>query len=72
MQQLMRNRGKELSGTDEVQVSFENIKGEFCEAPVLGMPTEKGMSVLETDASVVSRPYSIRNKNGLKRLFSDP
>ena len=33
---------------------FENIKWELCEAPVLGMPTEKGMYVLDTDASVVA------------------
>ena len=36
------------------QVAFENIKREMCEAPVLGMPTEKGMYVLDTDASVVA------------------
>ena len=35
-------------------VAFENIKRELCEAPVLGMPTEKGMYVLDTDASVVA------------------
>ena len=29
-------------------------KKELCEAPVLGMPTEKGMYVLDTDASVVA------------------
>ena len=45
MQQLMRN---------EAQVAFENIKRELCEAPVLGMPTEKGMFVLDKDASVVA------------------
>ena len=39
---------------DEPQVAFENIKRELCEAPVLGMPTEKGMYVLDTDASVVA------------------
>ena len=54
MQQLMRNKGKKFTGTDEAQVSFENIKRELCEAPVLGMPTEKGMFVLDTDASVVT------------------
>ena len=37
-----------------LRVSFENIKRELCEAPVLGMPTEKGMFVLDTDASVVA------------------
>ena len=52
MQQLMRNKGKKFTWTDESQVSFENIKRELCEAPVLGMPTEKGMFVLDTNASV--------------------
>ena len=54
MQRLMRNKGKKFPWTDEAQVSFENIKRELCEAPVLGMPTEKGMFVLDTDASVVA------------------
>ena len=54
MQQLLKNKGKKFTWTDEAQVSFENIKRELCEAPVLGMPTEKGMFVLDTDASVVA------------------
>ena len=54
MQRLMRNKGKKFTWTDEAQVSIENIKRELCEAPVLGMPTEKGMFVLDTDASVVA------------------
>ena len=54
MQRLMRNKGRKFTWTDEAQVSFENIKRELCEAPVLGMPTEKGMFVLDTDASVVA------------------
>ena len=54
MQQLMRIKGKKFTWTDEAQVAFENIKRELCEAPVLGMPTEKGMFVLDTDASVVA------------------
>ena len=54
MQRLMRNKGKKFTWTDEAQVSFENIKRELCETPVLGMPTEKGMFVLDTDASVVA------------------
>ena len=32
----------------------ENNSRELCEAPVLGMPTEKGMYVLDTNASVVA------------------
>ena len=53
MQKLMCNKGKKFEWNDEAQVAFENIKRELCEAPVLGMPTEKGMYVLDTDASVV-------------------
>ena len=54
MQKLMRNKGKKFEWNNEAQVAFENIKRELCEAPVLGMPTEKGMYVLDTDASVVA------------------
>ena len=43
MQKLMRNKGKKFEWNDEAQVAFENIKRELCEAPVLGMPTEKGI-----------------------------
>ena len=73
MQKLMRNKRKDFSWTDEAQVPFENIKREFFEAPVLGMPTEKRLFKLETDALVAAaRAYSIRNKNGRGGLFSDP
>ena len=54
MQKLMRNKGKKFEWNDEAQVAFENIKRLLCEAPVLGMPTEDGMYVLDTDASVVA------------------
>ena len=54
MQKLMRNKGKKFEWNDEAQVAFDNIKRELCESPVLGMPTEKGMYVLGTDASVVA------------------
>ena len=54
MQKLMRNKGKKFEWSDEAQTAFENIKRELCEAPVLGMPTEKGMYVLDIDASVVA------------------
>ena len=37
-----RNKGKKFTWTDEAQVSQKN-KRELCEAPVLGMPTEKGI-----------------------------
>ena len=49
----MRNKGVEFSRTDEAQVSFQNSKRELCEAPVLSMPTEKGMFKLDTVASFV-------------------
>ena len=54
MQKLMRNKRKKFEWSDEAQTAFENIKRELCEAPVLGMPTEKGMYVLDIDASVVA------------------
>ena len=47
-------QGKKFEWNDEAQVAFENIKRELCEAPVLGMPTEKGMYVRDTYASVVA------------------
>ena len=53
-QRLMRNKGKKFEWNEEAQVAIENKKRELCEAPVLGMPTEKGMYVLDTDASVVA------------------
>ena len=54
MQKLMRNIGKKFEWNEEAQAAFENIKRELCEAPLLGMPIEKGMYVLDTDASVVA------------------
>ena len=54
MQRLMRNKGKKFEWNEEAQAAFENIKRELCEAPVLGMPTEKSMHFLDTDASGVA------------------
>ena len=55
MQKLMRNnKGKKFEWSDEAQTAFENIKRELCEAPVLGMPTEKGMYVLDTLVVAIS------------------
>ena len=54
MQKLMRNKGEKFEWSDEAQTAFENKKRELCETPVLGMFTEKGMYVLDTDASVVA------------------
>ena len=54
MQKLMRNKGKKFEWSDEAQTVFEKIKRELCEAPVIGMPTEKGMYVLDTNASAVA------------------
>ena len=52
MQQLMRH--KKFTWNNAAEKSFQRIKKELCEAPVLGLPTEKGMYVLDTDASVVA------------------
>ena len=50
----MRHKGKKFTWNNAAEASFQSIKKELCEAPVLGMPTEKGMYVLDTDASVVA------------------
>ena len=50
----MRNKGKKFEWKERVHEAFENIKRELCEVPVLDMPTEKSMYVLDTDASVVA------------------
>ena len=42
VQKLMRNKGKKCGWNERAQEAFEKIKRELCEAPVLGMPTEKG------------------------------
>ena len=72
MKKLMRNKGKKFKWSDEAQTAFENIKQELCEAPVLGMPTKKGMYVLDTEAQTPSREYRIRSTNGMGDLFSVP
>ena len=54
VQKLMRNKGKKFVWNEEDQVAFESMKRQLCEAPALDMPTEKGMYVLDTDASVVA------------------
>ena len=50
----MRNKGKKFEWNERAQEAFEKIKRTLCEAPVLGMPTKKGMYVLDTDASVIA------------------
>ena len=67
MQQLMRNKGKKFEWLER---AFENIKRELCEAPVQDMPTEKGMYILDTDASFPE--YCIRSNNGIGDQFSVP
>ena len=54
IQQLMRNKGNKFKWNERAQVSFENINREPCEAPYLGMPTEKDNYVLDTDASALA------------------
>ena len=53
MQQLMRHKGMKFTWNNAAEESFKRMKRELWEAPVIGMPTEKGMYVLDTDASVV-------------------
>ena len=55
MQQLMLNKGKFFSaGLMRLKSILSTPKIKIFEAPVLGMPTEKGMFVLDPDASVVA------------------
>ena len=54
MQQLMAHEGKNFTWNNAAEESFLRIKRVLCEAPVLGMPTENGLYVLDTDASVVA------------------
>ena len=71
MQQLMRHKGKRFTWNNAAEESFQRIKKELCEAPVLGMPTEKGMYVLDTDASVVAISgilHQEQERNGRKVL----
>ena len=50
----MGHKGKKFMWNNAAEESFQRLKKEFCEAPVLGMPTVKGMYVLDTDESVVA------------------
>ena len=73
MQKLMRNKGKKFEWNEEAQAAFENIKRELCEAPVLGMPTEKGIYALDTDASVVTISGIMhQERNRMEEQFSVP
>ena len=49
----MRNKGKNFEWNGRAQEAYEIMKHELWEAIVLGMPAEKGMYVVVTDASVV-------------------
>ena len=48
----MRNNGKKFEWNQRAQKAFENKKRDWHEAPVLGMPKEKSMYILDIDASV--------------------
>ena len=68
MQQLMRHKGKKFTWNNAAEESFRKIKRELCKAPVLGMPTEKEMYVLDTCASVVAISEILtKNKSGTGR-----
>ncbi|XP_063716139.1 uncharacterized protein LOC134843789 [Symsagittifera roscoffensis] len=67
MQQLMRNKGKKFEWNERAQEAFEKIKRVFCVAPLLGMPTEKSMCVLDTDASVKLTRLNIKSLSMLDK-----
>ena len=66
----MRNKRKKFEWNENTQAAFENIKGELCEALVLSMPTEKGMYVLDTDASVVTVSEKLHQKHSPSIAYS--
>ena len=70
MQQLLRHKGKKFTWNNAAEESFQRIKKELCEAPVLGMPTEKGMYVLDTDASVVCNFWNPPSRTRMERQDS--
>ena len=53
MQQLIRHKSEKFTWNNAAKESFQSKK-KLCEAPVIGMPTEKGIYVLYTDASVIA------------------
>ena len=68
-----RLKGKKVRMGEEAEAAFENMKRELCEAPVLGMPTEKGMYVLDTNASVVAISVKLhQEQKGNRRTVLRP
>ena len=63
----MRHKGKKLTWNDVTEEPFQRIKKEMCEAPVLGMPTQKVMYVLDTEASVVAISGILHQEQEWKR-----
>ena len=45
MQQLMRHKGKKFTWNNAAEESFQRIKTELCEAPVLGVPPKTAGNV---------------------------
>ena len=66
MQQLMRHKSKKFTRNKAAEESFQRIKKELYKAPVLGMPTEKGTYVLDTDASVSSGFWHSPSRAGVE------
>ena len=61
----MRNKWKKFEKferNERAQEAFENIMRELCGEPVLGMTSEKGIYVLDTDASVVAIFWILHKK----------
>ena len=55
MQQMVDNEGKHFEWKERAQEIFDNIKRGLCKAPVLGLPTEKSICILYSDASLVCK-----------------
>ena len=69
-QQRMRHKGKKFTWNKVADDSFQRIKKELCETPVLGMPTEKNVRAgygCVGGSDLWHTPYSIKSRNGMGR-----
>ena len=68
MQQLVCNNRKKLVWNENAQKAFDIIKRELWEASVLGMPTEKGIYALDTDAGILHQEQDCNRRTVLRPI----
>ena len=67
MQQLMRHKGKKFTWKSRGRGIISKNKERSWKAPVLGMPTEEGMYLLDTYESVVATSGILHQETGVER-----